>query len=167
MAHKPSVGLRIIAIGKLFKATALVTIGILALTMARGGDPPEAFRHWVHALQIDQDNRIVHGLLAKISGVEPRKLAEIGLGSFLYAVLFATEGVGLWLEKRWAEYFTIGITLSFIPLELYEIGKHPNAPKIIVLVLNVIALIYLVVRVRWERRPSTKIERAFQRLVRT
>jgi uncharacterized membrane protein (DUF2068 family) len=167
MAQKTSVGLRIIAIGKLFKVCALVVFGVLALTMASGGDPPEAFRHWMHALQIDAGGRIVHGVLSKITGVDAKKLAELGVGSFVYAALFAVEGVGLWLQKRWAEWFTIAITISFIPIEIHEIIKHVNAPKIIVLVLNVAALVYLGFRVRQEHKLGARINRLVEQVVRT
>ncbi|MEO8878488.1 MAG: DUF2127 domain-containing protein [Polyangiaceae bacterium] len=157
---KSSVGLRIIAIGKLFKVVTLLTVGILAIALASGGDPPEAFRHWIEALQIDEKGRLIHAALSKISGVEPRKLAELGIGSFAYAALFAVEGIGLWLEKRWAEYLTIAITLSFIPLEIHEIAKHVTTPRIVMLVLNVAVLGYLLVRVRSEGSGG-RLKKAF------
>jgi uncharacterized membrane protein (DUF2068 family) len=61
--------------------------------------------------------------------------------------LLLTEGVGLFLRKRWAEYLTIFVTASLIPIEIYELGKKFSATKIIVLAINVAVVIYLVVRV--------------------
>ncbi len=162
MSQKTSIGLRIIAIGKLFKVVTLLVFGILALAMASGGDPPEAFRHWLHALQIDEGGHLIHGALSKLTGVAPKKLAELGIGSFVYAALFAVEGTGLWLEKRWAEWFTLGITLSFIPIEIIELAKHASAPRIIVLILNVAVLVYLVIRLRYDREPSVRLKKAFE-----
>lgn len=162
MSHTTSLGLRIIAVGKLFKVVTLLLFGVLALAMASGGDPPEAFRHWLHALQIDEGGHLIHTVLSKLTGVAPKKLAELGIGSFVYAALFAVEGIGLWLEKRWAEWFTLGITLSFIPIEIVELAKHASAPRIIVLVLNVAVLVYLVIHVRDERKPSVRLKKAFE-----
>jgi len=43
-----------------------------------------------------------------------------------------TEGVGLALRKRWAEYLTIIATSSLIPLEVYELIQHFSVMKILV-----------------------------------
>ncbi len=62
------------------------------------------------------------------------------------AALFATEGIGLLMQKRWAEYFTSIVTASFIPLEIYEIARRPGALKIALLAVNAIIVIYLIWR---------------------
>ena len=62
-----------------------------------------------------------------------------------------TEGTGLLLRKRWAEYFTIITTGGLIPLELYELSRHVTAVKIAVLIVNVAIVAYLVARVRKTR----------------
>ena len=69
-----------------------------------------------------------------------------------------TEGVGLILAKPWAEWLTVIVTGSFIPIEIYELGKHFTVTKIIVLVLNIAIFIYLIMRLRRERRaPGSKV----------
>jgi uncharacterized membrane protein (DUF2068 family) len=59
-----------------------------------------------------------------------------------------TEGTGLFLRKRWAEYFTIIATSSFIPLEIYEIVRRVTLGKIILLLINLAVVVYLAVEVR-------------------
>ena len=70
------------------------------------------------------------------------------MGTFLYAGLFATEGLGLLLRKRWAEYFTIVTTSGLIPLEVFEIARHFTVAKLVVALVNVLIVWYLAVRVR-------------------
>jgi uncharacterized membrane protein (DUF2068 family) len=70
------------------------------------------------------------------------------LGSFVYAALFVAEGTGLWLEKRWGEWLTVIITSTLIPVEIYEIYRHPSAVKVGVLVINVGIVAYLIYRIR-------------------
>ena len=55
-----------------------------------------------------------------------------------YAVLFATEGTGLMLRKRWAEWFTAILTSTGVPIEIYEMLHRPNALKFAALVLNIL-----------------------------
>src|SRR5262249_61326102 len=80
--------------------------------------------------------------------VTPKQLKELSLGTFLYAGLFATEGVGLLLRKRWAEYFTIVTTSALIPLEVFELARHFTMVKLAVVVVNALIVLYLVARVR-------------------
>jgi uncharacterized membrane protein (DUF2068 family) len=66
------------------------------------------------------------------------------VATFLYAGLRVTEGVGLVLEKVWAEYLTVGVTVSFLPWEIYEIIRRPDWLRVGLLMTNLIVLAYLV-----------------------
>ena len=128
-------------------------MGIAALA-AVNHDPPRMLEHVANFAGVDHDSHHLHQLVAKVAGVSAKQLATIGFGSFVYAALFAVEGVGLLMKKRWAEYLTICITISFIPLEIYEILHHDSTAKIVMLALNVIVAVYLIVRVRRERHEG-------------
>jgi len=73
---------------------------------------------------------------------------RLGLVGLLYAGLFLVEGTGLWLQRRWGEWATVVITGLLIPVEVYEILRHPSAAKILVLIVNVAVVGYLVYRIR-------------------
>jgi uncharacterized membrane protein (DUF2068 family) len=88
--------------------------------------------------------------LVRASKLSPAQIKKLGLGSFLYAGLFLAEGIGLWSRKRWGEWLTVIITSSLVPVEIYEIYRHPSALKIAVLVLNLAIVLYLVYRIRKE-----------------
>ena len=150
---KSDLGLTIIGIGKLIKTAALLSVGIAALA-AVNHDPPKMLEHFANVVGVDHDSRHLHRLVGRVSGVSSKELAAVGFGSFVYAALFAVEGVGLLMKKRWAEYLTIGITISFIPLEIYEIIHHESTAKVVTLVLNVIVATYLIVRVRRDRKKE-------------
>jgi uncharacterized membrane protein (DUF2068 family) len=99
-------------------------------------------------LRVDTDNRYIHGFLVKTFRVTPKQLKELSVGTFIYAGLFLTEGMGLLLRKHWAEYFTIITTGLLIPLEIYELVRHFTIVKVVVTIINVLIVWYLVVRVR-------------------
>jgi uncharacterized membrane protein (DUF2068 family) len=139
----------LIAVFKLAKAILLVALGIGALRLLHK-DVGEVVEHWIDVFRVDPDNRYIHSLMAKVWSVNDRTLKAISAGTFCYAALFMTEGIGLLLRKRWAEYFTIIVTGSFLPLEIYEIIRHASATKAAVILLNVAIIGYLVVRVRRE-----------------
>jgi uncharacterized membrane protein (DUF2068 family) len=144
-------GLRLIAAFKLFKGLVLFAVGIGAVKLLHKDLALEVER-WADIFRVDPNNHYIHRLLERFSILDDRKLKELSVGTFFYSALLLTEGVGLLLDKRWAEYFTIIATSSFIPLEVYEITKRVSSAKVIVLLINVVVVIYLVIELCRNRR---------------
>lgn len=78
-------------------------------------------------------------------------LVAVAAGSFAYAAVPLTEAAGLWLRRRWAEYFTIIVTSSFIAPEIYEAARRLTSIRLAVIALNVVIVLYLVRRRRADR----------------
>jgi uncharacterized membrane protein (DUF2068 family) len=142
--------LRLIALFKLVKAALLIAVGVGALNLLHK-DVAGAVEQWVELLRLDPNNHYIDFALEKASNLTPDKIKQLGLGSMIYAGLFLTEGIGLGLEKRWAEWLTVIITSSLIPIEIYEIYRHPTAIKIAVLLINIAIVAYLLYRIRGKR----------------
>ena len=149
MKHSSNGLLRLIAVFKLLKTILLIVTGVCVFKLMLVGDG--LLYHWVSVLGLNPDGFYVEQAVNKAASIPPDKLKLLGTGSFVYAALFLTEGVGLWMQKRWAEWFTIIITASLIPLEIYEIFRHTTISRIVVLIINVAVLVYLILRVRKER----------------
>src|SRR5581483_2181142 len=66
----------------------------------------------------------------------------------VYALLEGAEAVGLWYQKRWAEYLTFLATVLLLPLEVYELTLRLTAFKVVALVVNVAVAIYLLLAKR-------------------
>src|ERR1700730_18771939 len=144
---------RLIAVFKLRKAIVLIAVGMSALHLLHK-DVASIAQHWVKMLGLDPGNRYVDRALQKAGDLTPNKIKSLGVVSFIYAGLFLTEGIGLWLVKRWAEWFSVIITTSLIPFEIYEIYRHPSAIKCLVLVVNIAVVGYLIYRIRHERTDT-------------
>ena len=145
--QESAAGLILIALFKLVKAVALIAVGIGALKYLHK-DLAQSVMHWVDVLRVDPDSRFIHPILAKCFSVTPKQLKEVSAGTFFYAALLLTEGIGLLLRKHWAEYFTIITTGLLLPLEGYELAKHVTVTKVIVLLVNAAIVWYLIARVR-------------------
>jgi uncharacterized membrane protein (DUF2068 family) len=144
-------GLMLIAVFKLLKGLALLALGIGALRLLHR-DVAALADHWINAFRVDPHNRYIYWLLAKLPMLNDQKLKELSVGTFIYSAVFLTEGIGLALRKRWAEYFTIITTASFLPLELYELFHHATLPKAVALAINIAVVVYLVRELR--RNPT-------------
>ena len=68
--------------------------------------------------------------------------------SIVYAVVESVEAVGLWKEKRWAEYLTAIATAGFLPFEIKALMDRVTVLRVATLILNLAILIWLV----WRKR---------------
>ena len=152
----PSRGLLLIAAFKLLKGLALLVVGIGAHTLI-DKDLAAVVEHWVNVFRVDPNNHYLHALLERFTDLSPQRLKAVSFGTFFYAALLLTEGVGLALGKRWAEYFTIIATSSLIPLEIYEIFRHANITKVVLLLINVAVVWYLVLELRRHKVPERQL----------
>ncbi|ORV14734.1 DUF2127 domain-containing protein [Mycobacterium celatum] len=65
-----------------------------------------------------------------------------------YAVIELVEAVGLWLVRRWGEYFAVIATSVFLPLEIYELTEKVTTLRVIAFLVNVVAVVWLL----WSKR---------------
>ena len=151
--------IRLIALFKLLKAALLIAVGVGLLSM-RHGDTGSPLRAWITALAVDPHGRYLTAVLAKLTSLRARELHELGIASMIYALVFVVEGIGLLGRRAWAEIMTVIVTISFIPLELYELVEHRSWAKAAVIVVNVAIALYLLRRLRRERHwPFHRPER--------
>lgn len=148
-------GLIIIGVFKLLKGILFVSMGFGVFRLIHR-DLGDLLVRAALALRLDPESHFVNLALEKIQELNPHKIKLIGVAIFLYAALDFIEGVGLVLEKTWAEYFTIFLTASFLPYELFEIMRHFSWVKVVVSLINLAVLVYLIYiqRNRFRDEPS-------------
>jgi uncharacterized membrane protein (DUF2068 family) len=132
--------------------------GILLVIVATGlftsvnVDLQTLLEHWVKVLHLDADNRHVAALLHEAGLIDERQLRHFSEFVFVYGAVFMTEGLGLIFKRGWAEYLTLIVTLSFIPLELYELLKRFTGFKLAILAINLAIAVFLIVMLK--RKPE-------------
>jgi len=146
--------IRLIAVFKLLKAGLLIAVGIGAFRLLHK-NVYEVIEHWIRAFRLDPGNHWIDVAIAKASHLSPGTIKKLGAGSFVYAGLFLVEGLGLWMLKRWAEWLTVIITISLLPIEIYEIYRHPTPAKFMAFAINLAIVVYLVYHVR-SARPTSR-----------
>ena len=146
-------GLALIAIFKLIKGVLLLAAAI-GLLKCIHTDLCSAVEHWITLFRMDPDSRYFRWLLEKLGAISPGQIKAASIGAFFYSGLLLTEGIGLWFERRWAEYLTVIATCSFIPLELYELARRLSEPRLAVLAINLAIVLYLIRTLRRERKPK-------------
>lgn len=149
-------GLLLIGIFKLGKALLFFGIGAGAIHLLHKDLGDELLRLAV-ALRFDPESHIVSTLMNKADLIDSHRLKEISLATFAYSGVALTEGVGLMLQKVWAEYFTLVLTVSALPWEMYEIARRPTSFRVALLLINILVLWYLIWLLK-RKRVMTSIQ---------
>lgn len=151
-ALRQAIIIRALAIERLFRAVVimLAAYAVWKFRGARGAiqatldrDLP-VFR--AAGFKVDQMT-IVHEL-EKALAAKPSTLALLTLMLTGYALIEVLEAVGLWLLKRWGEYFAVIATSVFLPLEIHDLAKGVTMTRLVTFGINVLAVIYLLVSKR-------------------
>ena len=155
-AEKGPLGLRIIGGFKVLERRAAGLARGRGSSARSTASPADEAEHLVATLKLDPGNYYVHTAIERIAGHQPGAAPAIRVGTFLYALLYLVEGVGLLMRKHWAEYFTVIATGSLIPLEIYEVYRRPTPVRVGVLAINLAIVAYLVYQLSGEagRRPA-------------
>jgi len=135
--------LELIAVYKLLQAALLVSVAVGVLKLLHK-DVADVLTNLAMGLRMNPEGRLVGFLLDKAALLNDHRLRQISLCLFGYAALGLLEGIGLMLEKVWAEYLTAIITASFLPLEIFELIHRVTWFRIGLLVANLAVLAYLV-----------------------
>jgi uncharacterized membrane protein (DUF2068 family) len=148
--------LRALAIERWFRALVLVLLGVAVLKLkSTQVSLQDLFEKDLKALnpffrqihfQVSDSSTITS--IEKVLHAKSSTLTGIGIALILYGALQLAEGIGLWSLKRWGEYVAVVGTTAFIPLEIYEIVDKVSWLKIVILVINIAAVVYLL----WSKR---------------
>src|SRR5450432_1826128 len=142
-----------IGVFKLAKATVLTVlgvIGVLGMKLRLAHLVGRAIG-WVGAFP---GRHVLSRALGRLIALDHHATRVLGILCLGYASVFLVEGIGLLRGKRWAEWLTVFVTASFVPIEIYELVAHFRPGGVAAVLLNVGIVVYLVLRrLRESRRP--------------
>ena len=128
---------------KIVKGVLLLVIGLGLLKLVHA-EVATLFSQLLETLNLDDHSRLIHALVLKVDPLQPQHVLMMSVASLAYSGLLLTEGLGLWFERAWAAYLTVIATSLFIPFELYELYERITVPRISVLLLNLVIVVYLI-----------------------
>lgn len=147
--------LRGIGIFKILQGTALLAIGISLLFLHSRASWMAGIAGWVDGELMVAHSRTILFLLSKLQAAVAGGLIRVtGFVALVYAALLYTEGVGVYLQKRWAEMLTVFATAALIPFEVRHVWYHPGAVSILILAVNGFIVWFLYRVLQRERREE-------------
>jgi uncharacterized membrane protein (DUF2068 family) len=141
--------LRLIACDRAIHVTVLAVLAVIILFVA--GDHAALQRDYTQLVEAFGGPSQAHPFLGHFKHlftITSTHLYEAAAVVIAYGALEATEMVGLWLARRWAEYLTFVATVVLIPFEIYELTSSVSVLKLVTFILNVVIAAYLL----WSKR---------------
>ena len=143
--------LPVLAVERALRAVVLIGIGLILVTHTHT-DWADPARRFAEQIGLDPSRNETGQLISRLAGFGGRQAQRDGSIAIGYGILEAVEGYGLFRRREWGEYLTVVSTALLLIPEVQELHKHPTGLKIGGLVLNVVIVIYLVVRLFRRRR---------------
>jgi len=154
-ALRDKIVLRLIAIDRALHFVVLGLLGAIILVFAANRDQLRATFYKVVADltggTVSGEGHARHGILHELDTLfttTSTNLHLLGAVFLAYASVELIEAVGLWYQRRWAEYLTFIVTASLLPFEIYELVNKLSPFKIVAFVVNVAVVVYLLVAKR-------------------
>ena len=137
----------LIALERTLRGLLLLGAGIYLLAKA-GANFGDIANHIARRLELDPRTPWIRHIVEKLGHLKKHQVQLFGVLAIAYAGLEITEGVGLFYRRRWAEWLTVVATSLLVPLEVYELVRHPSWLKAAGIVVNLLIVAYLLRVVR-------------------
>jgi uncharacterized membrane protein (DUF2068 family) len=99
-------------------------------------------------LGVDVSHSKIYGLVQHALTLSGTTALLLAIGVTAYAAIEVVEGTGLWLARRWGEYFAMVATSLGLPLEIYDLTRKVSWIALVLLALNLALVLYLVITKR-------------------
>jgi uncharacterized membrane protein (DUF2068 family) len=145
MDHEPAIFrrpnrvryLKLIAVFKIVKGVLLLIIGFSLLVLNSRTGWMDAISDWADEEILLVHSKVLLYLLGKLQAVlSDGQLRAPGLLALFYSAILFTEGIGVYLQKRWAEFLMVFATATLIPFEVRHIYHRPSIAGFVILAAN-------------------------------
>lgn len=145
--------LKVIAVFKIFKGVLLLILGFSLIFLNARTTWLDGISDWADDEILLSHSRAMTWLLNQLQeALSSGHLRATGLLALFYSGVLFTEGIGVYLQKRWAEMLMVCATAALIPIEIRHIWHHPSLAGFIILGANCF-IVWFLYRVLKRERP--------------
>jgi uncharacterized membrane protein (DUF2068 family) len=138
--------LKLIALFKIAKGMLLLVLGVSLLSLDAWSGWINAPLKWIANEILLQHSKAVSYLLRNLQSILSGGMRNAtAFLSLFYAALFFTEGIGVYMQQRWAALLIIFECAAFIPIELHHLWHHPGLLGAVILLANCLIVWFLYV----------------------
>src|SRR6266705_6555099 len=149
--------LKLIALFKIAKGVLVLLLGVSLLFLNARTRWIDALSNWTADEILMEHSKAVHYLLNNLQAVlAGGVLRATGLLALFYTAVLFTEGIGVYMEQRWAELLMIFATAALIPIEVRHLWHRPGLVSALILLANFF-IVWFLYRVLKRDEPKTHV----------
>ena len=149
--------LKLIALFKIAKGVLVLLLGISLLFLNARSRWMDALSNWTADEILLEHSRTVAWLLHKLQAVlADGSVRATGLLALFYSAVLFTEGIGVYMQQRWAELLMVFATASLIPIEIRHLWHRPGLVGALILLANCF-IVWFLYRVLKREKPDVQI----------
>ncbi len=153
---KLTTGLRAVAVYEAAKGVLVLVAGFGLLSLVQH-DVQYFAEQFVAHLHLNPAKGYPRIFIDAAANVTDAKLWMFAGFALVYAAVRWIVAYGLWLAKRWAEWFAVASGAIYVPAEVYEITRGVTVTKLLLLGANVCIVAYLIY-VLWRSRRGKAVQ---------
>ena len=144
-AHEPAIlqgarrirYLKLIALFKIAKGALLLVLGVSLVFLNARTRWIDALSNWTADEILLEHSKAVAYLLHKLQAMlAGGTLRATGFLALFYAAVLFTEGIGVYMQQRWAELLMVFATATLIPIEVRHLWHRPGLVGALILLAN-------------------------------
>ena len=159
-AHEPAIlqeprrhrYLKLIALFEIGKGALVLLVGVSLLFLNARTRWMDAISDWTADEILLEHSRAISFLLHRFQAVlADGALRATGFLALFYAAVLFTEGIGVYLQQRWAEFLMIFATAALIPVEVRHLWHRPGLVGVLILLANCFIVWFLYRVLKWDK----------------
>src|SRR4029453_3503201 len=144
--------LRLIALFKIAKGALLLILGVSLLFLNARTRWMDALSNWIADEILLEHSKAVAYLLHKLqAALAGGTLRATGFLALFFSAVFLTEGIGVYMQQRWAEFLMIFATATLIPIEIRHLWHRPGLVSVLILLANCFIVWFLYRVLTWDK----------------
>jgi uncharacterized membrane protein (DUF2068 family) len=149
--------LKLIAVFKILKGLFLLSLGVSLIFLNSRTRWMDSISDWATDELLVVHAKSLHYLLNQLQiALAGGHLRATGVLSLFYSAVLFTEGIGVYLQKRWAELLMVFATSALIPLEVHHLFVRPGAVAVVILIVNCF-IVWFLYRVLRREKPHRHV----------
>jgi uncharacterized membrane protein (DUF2068 family) len=129
--------LKLIALFKIAKGALLLVLGVSLVFLNARTRWIDALSNWTADEILLEHSKAIAYLLHKLQAVlAGGTLRATGFLALFYAAVLFTEGIGVYMQQRWAELLMVFATATLIPIEVRHLWHRPGLVGALILLAN-------------------------------
>lgn len=135
-------GLKVVAMLEASKGILALIVGLGIYTLFNH-DAKQVVIDLIRHCHLNPASHYPHLLIEKVGSITSQNINLITALILFYSAIRFIESYGLWLAKRWTEWFAFLSGTIYIPFELYELIKQVDLLTVGALVINLLVVGYM------------------------